>query len=331
MKKLFLVFSMLIFLAGIISFASADVVQNYNIYKGELSNTETLTNEAVEGAFVAGYICSDRTCNSIERTWFSDRSISSFHDINDNSISILYPRELQGGEGSAYILFFYKEGYYPSAYSFDWAGGGNNEVDRGNYDVYLYKKQNAEAKLGDLQMSNEFKVDEEITANLVLHSPIDYNLNFDLPSYIEDQLLTRTIVNLEVLNSNDEIVESSTQSFDLMPSETREVSFSFDLSEAGDYSITFTSDIVDNKVETKTSDSLTRNIKIISDEILDTISPVVTISLPKDGNEYTYEELNEIRFEVSENAYKYFFNLYFFVNSLSHSQKGTLSQLTSPS
>ena len=252
----------------LVSLTSAVVYETNYIYDG---NTE----KAVTGVSVIGYICDNSDCSAASQKLWTNVQTAG----DTNKIVLQYPTELKSEYG--YVVYFFKPGYFPYKITADWEGNGNTPK---SYKNYLYKMSDtAYAPIENFEISDtSIKTGEKVTITADILSPRinKDNIQFIPAELKNDYYSDKVKLTLEV---NGNAVE--TKNLNMLWSTEKNIEFNWTPSAEGTYKIKLITEITDDKflnTETKTEEKTI----VVTKEIKDTTSPVITIIAPENGKTY---------------------------------------------
>ncbi|MGD9275605.1 MAG: PKD domain-containing protein [Candidatus Pacearchaeota archaeon] len=222
MKKInfFFIFG-IILLVNSFQLINATVTEENNFKYAYYDSNENLikTNTPVNGVNAIAFVCADSACTSFSKTLWGKSTSSS-------SLIFTYPETLQG-EG--YAVYIYKNGYIPYERKVTYDGTGTLT----NTD-YLTRKQSCISTINNFDVSVS---GQTVNVNAVVDSPIDNAGPLKvIPAELTNHYSTKVDINLEIKNSNEDIIYTEIKQKTIDFSENSQVSFSRTLS-PGDYTI----------------------------------------------------------------------------------------------
>jgi hypothetical protein len=184
------------------------------------------TNTAINNVNILGIICSSNNCaTSSGKLWAN--ALTS----NNDFIKLTYPTNLLSTFG--YGIYIYKENYIPYEISADWWGTNPNDP-LGPYNNYLTKKESCVSSINSLEVNYENNI---INVNANIKSPIS---NAGTLAYLPEELKSYYSANVNLkleIKKDAQIFYTETKPLTMLFSESRDITFSKEASQSGEYEI----------------------------------------------------------------------------------------------
>ena len=260
MKQLLKILPIFLFVILVAGFVSASMVVTYNFVDQKTSTPQENVNALV-------MTCGDALCteSTIKNPTFKNTGSSNDSPPNTD-IKISYPSVQETTNG--YALYFYKTGYLPLEYFVKAYGDGTRAIQ-----IPFAKKDVCSAQIDNFQVVNDAQPNIPLVINMkasldaTTHSAFATNLNtpyFTPSQYIDEFYSAQTKVELKIYDSSNNLVFSASKTLNIRADETKDVSFTWTPTKAGDYKITISTDVTDDQCATSKPQASTKELTVLS-------------------------------------------------------------------
>lgn len=230
------------------NFVSAERIVNYNVYSAiiEDSGSMNVSLNPVNNFYVEGYACTAVNCTSIASAKVAGLTTYSAGSV----VTVTFPTALINSNG--YVLYFYKQGYIGWEQRNVKIYGTNNTPVTAPTPIYLSKKRTGFSPITNFSVVNQAYTYQPLQINL------DVAIDANTYSALRDSHRTaitlnqsenvNTTVVLQIRDSLNNVVASAVRNILIVPSQYQHVSFVYNFTTIGNYNITLTTNVTDQKI-----------------------------------------------------------------------------------
>lgn len=263
MKKLYIsLMSLMFFLVA--SFASAVVDVNFDFKDAAAGRVNTVR--------ALAFNCLDSSCSSVEQ--FSGEFPDGTQTAN-GSLMIKFPSTLSP---NGYAVFFVSSGFSPKEGRATFHSSGDSRVFSTNFDIQFNRIANCRALVDNVTVLNVATpnvpviIDTRASLDAQTHSAFALNNNevAFVPEELKGEFYSADVrVTLVVRDSAGNVVDRQVTEFiggnSLFAGESKPVRFEFTPRQAGEFSATVTTDVIDNQCSSRQSQSSSKGFVVKSD------------------------------------------------------------------
>ena len=253
-----IIFSLIIIINLTFAVAQGNNYQ-FNFY--DINSNTQITN--VEGLF---YQCQVPGCaDNIEPQRFSTKNSGATNLISQEYLGTSNPQDYLG------VFLASCELPLGGVTTGDW-GYGNTY----SYSAYFSKAQNCHSPIYSFNVINTVHENEPLTINVEAALDATTASAFRktgfpplfTPSGYESYFSADTKITLTIYDSNNNAINTQTQTISLLPDTTRQLSFTWTSTIAGDYTATITTDVTDCQCESQIQEHVTKSFTVLQNRPL---------------------------------------------------------------
>ncbi len=208
---------------------------------------DSSTGQPLNGVEILLFSCGDTSCNNIGSQIFNLNSGAT------NQITFEYPYNPSSTEGNQdyFAHYFFKEDYLPKEYvEHVWGFGATLE-----YDYNFNKAQSCHSPIDSFSITNSNYVNEPVVVSVEAileadaHSAFTNLLLDFIPSGFEDYYSAETEITVEILDENDNVVNTESKTYEILADTSQNVVFTWTPSQEGNYSARVKTDVIDSQCQ----------------------------------------------------------------------------------
>jgi hypothetical protein len=281
-----------------LSLISANVILDYNVYESiqEEDGDYIESTIPVDNFEVAGYICDDADCNSIDSQFLDTSATNGYIRIDFPTTDV----------NQFFGVYFYSDEWIHWEEGLTLVGTEPATDPLDTYDIYLTKKEVGYAPIMGLNVINEvnpnlpIEVGVEVEIDADTYAAIENAGPLDNPGIEASFADVETLVSLEIVDEDNNVLYTDSETVDIPYSQSVNVEFTYPgFADTGLYEIRVETEVTDAKILNSDNQEASTEVNVVPFASTDYAYTLVqnlemTPVLPEEGDtvEFTVDYLS---------------------------------------